>query len=84
MHACMLSPFIHVQLFVTLCTIACQAPLPTGFSRQEYWSGLPHLSPRDLPNPGFKPASLMSPAGQVVSLPLALPGKPRKEYESEK
>ena len=38
-----------------LCTIACQAPLPTGFSRQEYWSGLPHLCPRDLPNPGFKP-----------------------------
>ena len=76
--------FSHVWLFVTLWTVTCQAPLYMGFSRQEYWSGLPHLSPRDLPNPGFKPASLMSPAGQVVSLPLALPGKPRKEYESEK
>ena len=73
---------------MTLCdpmySIACQAPLPMAFSRQEYWSGLPHLSPRDLPKPGFKPASLTSPAGQVVPLPLTPPGKPRKEYGSEK
>ena len=55
----MLSNFIHVQLFAT---VACQAPLPTGFSRQEYWSGLPCPPPGDLPNPGTEPESLMSPA----------------------
>ena len=43
-------------------TVACQAPLSMGFSRQEYWSGLPCPSPRDLPNPGFEPVSLGSPA----------------------
>ena len=41
---------------------SCQAPLSMGFSRQEYWSGLPCPSPRDLPDPGIKPASLISPA----------------------
>ena len=44
------------------CTAACQAPLSMGFSRQEYWSGLPCPPPGDLPDPGIKPASLMSPA----------------------
>ena len=58
----MLSCFSHVQLFVTLWTIGFQAPLSTGFSKQECWSGLPCLPPGDLPNPGAKPASLMSPA----------------------
>ena len=43
-------------------TSALQAPLSTGFSRQESWGGLPRPPPRDLPNPGIKPASLMSPA----------------------
>ena len=43
-------------------TGAHQAPLSMGFSRQEYWSGLPFPPPGDLPNPGIKPASLMSPA----------------------
>ena len=47
----------HVQLFATPWTVAYQTPLPMGFSRQEYWSGLPFLSPRDLPNPGIKPGS---------------------------
>ena len=52
MCACMLSCFSHVRLCMTLWTIACQAPLPMGFSRQEYWSGL--LSPPgDLPHPGI-------------------------------
>ena len=51
----------HVQLFGTLWTVAHQAPLSMGFSRQEYWSGLPCLSPGDLPDPGIKAASLMSP-----------------------
>ncbi|ELR59872.1 hypothetical protein M91_19863, partial [Bos mutus] len=39
-----------------------QAPLSMGFSRQEYWSGLPYPPPGDLPNPRIKPMSLMSPA----------------------
>ena len=47
----------HVRLFATPWTIAYQAPLSMGFSRQEYWSGLPFLSPVDLPNPGFEPGS---------------------------
>ena len=60
--ACMLSCFSHVQLFATLWTLACQAPLSMGFSRQEYWSGLPCPPPEDLPDPGIKPLSLTSPA----------------------
>ena len=57
-----LSRFSHVQLFAILWTVAHQAPLSMGFSRQEYWSGLSYPPPGDLPNPGIKPASLMSPA----------------------
>ena len=58
----LLSRFSHVQHFETLWTIAHQAPLSMGFSRQEYWSGLPCPPPGDLPNPGIEPASLTSPA----------------------
>ena len=47
---------------VTPWTVACQAPLSMGFSRQEYCSGLPFLPPGDLPDPGIKPRSLVSPA----------------------
>ena len=54
--------FSHVWFFVTLWTVACQTPLSMGFSRQEYWSGLPCLPPGDLPNPGIEPMSLISPA----------------------
>ena len=54
--------FSCVQLFVTPWTVAHQAPLSMGFSRQEYWSGLPCPSPGDLSDPGIKPAFLMSPA----------------------
>ena len=43
-------------------TVACQAPLATGFSRQEYWRGSPWPPPGDLPDPGIEPASLTSPA----------------------
>ena len=57
----MLSHFSHVQLFVTPWTVACQTPLSMGFSRQEYWSGLPFPAPGDLNDPGIKPASLKSP-----------------------
>ena len=46
---------------MTLWTVACQAPLFVGFSRQEYWSGLPCPPPGDLPHSGIEPASLMSP-----------------------
>ena len=48
----------HVQLFATPWTVVCQAPLSMGFSRQEYWSGLPYPPPGDLPNPGIEPTSL--------------------------
>ena len=47
-------------------TVAYQAPLSMGFSRQEYWSGLPFPSPGDLPNPGIEPGS---PALQADALP---------------
>ena len=62
MCVCVLSCFGRVQLFVTPWTVACQASLSTGFSKQEYWSGLPSPPLGDLPHPGIKPASLMSPA----------------------
>ena len=61
---CVLSCFSRVQLFATRWPVACQAPLSTGFSGQEYWSGLPcprPPPPGDLPDPGMEPASLMSP-----------------------
>ena len=60
MCVCMPSCFICVQFFATLWTIALQAPLSMGFSRQENWSGWPCLPPRDLPNPEIKPISLVS------------------------
>ena len=61
MRTFMLSYFSHVQLCATLWTVACQAPLSMGFSRQEYWSALALPSPEDLPIPGIKPRSLTSP-----------------------
>ena len=60
--ACVLSHFSHVQFFATLWTVACQAPLSMGFSRQEQWSGLPSPTLGDLPYPEIKPATLLSPA----------------------
>ena len=60
--ACMLSDYSHVQLFATLWTVAHQALLSMGFSRQEYWSGQPFPPPGDLPNSGIEPTSLTSPA----------------------
>ena len=56
------SPFSCVRLFATPWTVARQAPLSVGFSRQEYWSGLPCPSPGDLPKPEMEPASLLSSA----------------------
>ena len=57
---------------VTPWTVACQAALSMGFSRQGYWSGLPFPSPGDLPNPGIKPRS---PALQADSSPTEPQGK---------
>ena len=62
----MLNRFSCVQLFETLWTVAHQAPLPMGFSRQEYWSGLPFLPQWDLRNPGIEPTSPVSLALAVV------------------
>ena len=60
--AWVLSRFSSVQLCTTLPTAACQAPLSMGFSRQEYWSGLPFSPPGDLPNPSINLASFPSSA----------------------
>ena len=71
-----------LQSCPTLCnpwTVACLASLSIGFSRQEYWSGLPCPSPGDLPDPGTESQSLVSPAligGFFTSFPLVSPGKP--------
>ena len=59
---CVLSCFSHFHPFAPSWTVARQAPLSMGFSRQEYWSELPFPSPGDLPNPGIESASPMSPA----------------------
>ena len=64
------------SLPLTLWTVAHQAPLSMGFSRQEYWNGLPFFSPGDLPNPGIEPRS---PALQADSLPLSCQGSPLKK-----
>ena len=58
----MLSRFSLVQLFAIPSSVAHQAPLSMGFSRPEYWSGLPFPPPEELPNPGIELASLRSPA----------------------
>ena len=63
----------RVRLFVTPRTVAYHAPPSMGYSRQEYWSGLPFPSPGDLPDPGIEPRS---PALQTDTLPSELPGKP--------
>ena len=68
----------HVQLFATPWTVAYQAPLSMGFSRQECWSRLPFPSPGDLPDPGIEPRSPTLLADALQSEP---PGKPMR-YES--
>ena len=64
----------HLQLFATPWTVAYQAPPTIGFSRQEYWSGLPFPSPGDLPNPGIKPRFPTLESDALTSEP---PGKPQ-------
>ena len=63
----------RVQLFVTPWTVAYQAPPSMGFSRQEYWSGVPFPSPGDVPDPGIEPRSPSLEADTLTSEP---PGKP--------
>ena len=62
----------HVRLFATPWTVAYQASLSMGFSRQEYWNGLPFPSPGDLPDPGIEPWSPVLEADALTSEP---PGK---------
>ena len=62
----------HVRLFVTPWTVAYQAPLSMGFSRQEYWSGVPFPSPVDLPDPGIEPGSSALQANALPSEPPRL------------
>ena len=64
-----------IRLFATPWTVAHQAPLSMGFSRQDYWSGLRFHSPGDLPDPGIEPGS---PALRADALPSDPPGKPKK------
>ena len=63
----------RIRLFVTPWTVACQAPLSMGFSRQKYWNGFPFHPPEDLSDPRIKPRS---PVLQADSSPSELPGKP--------
>ena len=72
----MLSCFSHIQLFSTLWTVACQAPLPMGFSRQEYWSGFPCPSPEHLLDPRITLTSLMFPALADRFFTTSTTGKP--------
>ena len=65
----------RVQLFVTLWTVAYQAPPSIGFSRQEYWSGLPLPSAGDLTNPGIEPRSPTLEADALTSEPPQYPLK---------
>ena len=62
-----------VWLFATLWTVARQAPLSTGFPRQEYWSKWPFLSPGDLPDPGIKPGSPALQADTLLCEPQERP-----------
>ena len=80
LHPCMLSSFGCIWLFVTPWTIACQAPLSMGFSRQDYWSELLCPPPGVLPDPGNELKSPASPALQVDSLPREPPRKPRVAF----
>ena len=72
---CVLSHFSRVRLCVMLWTVACHTPLSMGFSRQGHWSGLPRPPPRDLPDPGIEPTSLLSPALAGRFFTTELPGQ---------
>ena len=69
-HHCVKVKVKSLSLFVTPWTVAYQAPPSMGFSRQEYWSGLPFPSPRDLPNPGIESRSPAFQADALTSEPV--------------
>ena len=73
---CMLSRFSHVQLFVTLWTVTCQAPLSMGFSRRDHWSGLPCLLQGIFPTQGSNLSLLWLLQWQADSFPLNHQGSP--------
>ena len=81
----MLRHFSHVQLFVSPQTVACQAPLSLEFSRQQYWSRLPILSPGDFPDPGVEPgspdSSVVKESACNVGDPGSIPGLGRSAGE---
>ena len=76
----MLSCFSHVRLFETQWTVACQAPLSMGFSRQEYWSGLTCLPPGNLPDLGIEPLSFWSSCTATRFFTTESPEKPINKY----
>ena len=80
----LLRHFSHVRLFATPWTVACQAPLSMGFSRQECWGGLPCPPPGDLPDPGIEPVSPVAPALQADSLLLSHRGSSRGALSDKK
>ena len=75
---CILSHFSPVRLCATPQTVTHQDPLSMGFPRQQSWNGLPFPPPGNLPNPGIKPTSSVSPARQADSLPSEPPEKPQE------
>ena len=79
MHAPSLS---HVRLFATTWSLTHQVPLSVGFSREEYWSGLPFPTPRDLPSPGMELHLRRLLHWQAYSLTAAPPGKLRNRSNS--
>ena len=82
LHACVLSCFSPVRLFAAPWTVARQAPLSMGFSRQEYWSGLSCPSTGDPPYPGIKSASPASSASAGGFFTTTPPGKPILDLQS--
>ena len=83
LHSVLFRSFSCVWFFWTQWTVSCQALPSMGFFRQEYWSGLPFLSPGDLPDPRIEPASLHLLHWQVGSLSLAPRGKPFPSQSQE-
>ena len=79
-HACVCCCFSHVQLSITPWTVAHQPPLSMGFSRQEYWCGLPCPPLGDLLDPGIEPVSPATPALQEDSLLLSHWGSPTSKH----
>ena len=76
--ACELTHFSHVRFFGIPWIVACQAPLPIQFSRQEYWTRLSLPPSGDLPDPGIEPSSPVSPVFAGRFFTTVPPGKPKK------